>query len=125
MNTPNISALAETHREWARWFVSLVGQAREGHAPTPGEESFVEDEHQCALGKVLDSGEVAFAGQFSLHSVRVLHGTFHRIAGLILQAVRNGAPRAEVVEYQAELARVSAQLTAVLNSATYTGGGVK
>ena len=124
MNTPNISALAETHREWARWFVSLVGQAREGHAPTPGEESFVEDEHKCALGKLLDSGEVAFAGQFSLHSVRVLHGTFHSIAGLILQAVRNGAPRAEVVEYQAELARVSAQLTAVLNSATYTGGGV-
>lgn len=43
MNRTDISVLAEAHREWAKWFVSLVGDARAGHEISAAELGFVED----------------------------------------------------------------------------------
>jgi hypothetical protein len=111
MTIETIDAAILAHQTWvARFQTSIKGINREIF-----DVSKANDDAACVLGQWLQSeSSLALLGHDSHNQIKVIHATFHEIAGSIAARLNQHEPVKEIEEWLTEFNNLSRQLVMLL-----------
>jgi hypothetical protein len=111
MTIEAINAAILAHQTWVARFQTVL----KGINTEAFDIGKAEDDAACALGRWLQSEQsLALLGQDSHNQIKVIHGTFHEIAGNIAARLNHHESGKEIEEWLVEFNNLSRQLIVLL-----------